>query len=125
MNVAATQYHLNELVAKTNSEKAIISSFNGLTMFSTSENTDKEDLISALSTTLFSISKKIVARSNSDRLNQICLQNDKGSIFIKVLSENSYLTLFTNHETDLITAKKELDATISMINAQTPVAELV
>lgn len=125
MNISATQYHLDDLVIKTNSEKAIISSFTGLTMFSSAEHAEKEDVISALATTLFSISKSIVSKSNDDNLNQICLQNENGAIFIKLLTEDSFITLFTSNETDLNFAKRVLDATVSIINTPTEVLELV
>lgn len=114
-----TQAFLNKLVLNTKSRSAFINTASGLAMFSSSKDNEDHDYMAALSTTIFSLSEKLVSTENNDNLNQVIFENTNGNIIIKTIAQNTYLTLFSSKNTDLKIIQTKIDETISKI--KTPI----
>ena len=96
MNIETTPIILRELLEKTNSTSAFITSSNGLSIFSIQSDDIEEDLLSAFSATIFSVGERLCYQFKEAALNQIILQSNDRQLIVKPISENSYLTLLTS-----------------------------
>jgi len=93
---------LNEIL-ETNSEvkSALIVTFEGLPIASTSTLGSDEVKVSAITTVLEFLSDHLVIEMNIGELDQVNLQCSKGYLILKLLGPNAILTLSTTEEIKL------------------------
>lgn len=125
MNIETTPQILKDLVINTNSKSAMITSTDGLALFTEFNIDVDEDRIAASTAAVLSISQRMSKDSLNGELEQITFQTKNGNVIIKSISENAFITVITDKNIDTTYVSERIDTAISFLKETKETLELV
>lgn len=116
MNIETTSEILKKLVKQTNASGAIITSTDGLIIFSEFNINLNEDRIAASMQDILAKALKFTKKILISDLNQLTFQTNNGNLLIQAISEKYFISLFTELDTEINISTEKINSTIKLLN---------